>query len=304
MSDLVIEVDELYKSYGDTHAVRGASFSVESGRIFGLIGANGCGKSSTIRMLLGLSEPKRGESRVFGENSLTMARRTRQRIGYLSETPIEDHGLPLSGLLRYYSSFFEAWDWKLVEALTERMQVKTDRPLDDMSAGERRRCELVLTLAHNPDLLVLDDPAVGLDATVRRDFLYTALELARDEGKTILFTSHVLHDVERIVDSLAIMREGKVCVQDDLDEILACTKRIVFRDGTSSSIATVAGELSREQRGRDLIVVTQGFDAAMERELRPQASVEIEAMNLEDIFCEVTQSGATANAGAEGREEG
>lgn len=298
MSDLVIRARELHKSFGETKAVRGVSFDVEAGRLFGLIGTNGAGKSSTIRMLLGLSRPDSGSVEVYGEDALRMSRATRRRIGYLSETPIEDHGLPLSALLRYYSSFFPAWDWKRVQALTDRMKVKTDRALTDMSAGERRRCELVLTLAHDPDLLILDDPAVGLDATVRRDFLWAALELARDCGKTIVFTSHVLHDVERIVDSVVILREGVVHAQDDLDTLLARTKRLVYRDTDTSTVAPVKGEVSREQRGRDLVIVTERFDESLARTARAGAA-EVENMNLEDIFCEISTTGLAAKGQGE-----
>ena len=106
MSDLAIQVSGLHKSYGTTDAVRGIDFEVEQGRIFGLVGTNGAGKSTTIRMMMGLARPDQGTVHVFGEESTRMARATRQRIGYLSEDSIEDHGLPLSGLLRYYSAFF------------------------------------------------------------------------------------------------------------------------------------------------------------------------------------------------------
>ena len=286
MSEIAIQVTDLHKSYGSTEAVRGISFDVERGRIFGLVGANGAGKSSTIRMLMGLSRPDGGSARIFGEEATRMERTTRQRIGYLSEDEIEDHGLPLSGLLRYYSAFFPTWDWDRVKALTERIDVPTDRPLDDMSAGQRRRCELVLTLAHDPDLLILDDPTVGLDATVRRDFLWAALELARDEGKTIVFTSHVLHDVERIVDTVAILREGRLAACDQLDALLTRTKRIILRDAQSGEVEALPGELSREQRGRDLTVVTERFGPGFETNLRQRFDASVEDLNLEELFCE------------------
>lgn len=294
MSELAIQVTDLHKSYGKTEAVRGVDFEVEQGRIFGLVGVNGAGKSSTIRMMMGLSKPDRGTVRIFGEEATRMARGTRKRIGYLSESSIEDHGLPLSGLLRYYSAFFGGWDWHRVAELTSRLEVPTDRPLDDMSAGQRRRCELVLTLAHDPDLLVLDDPTVGLDATVRRDFLWAALELARDEGKTIVFTSHVLHDVERIVDSVGILRNGRLVACDELDTILGRTKRLVLRDTDSRDLEEVQGELSREQRGRDLILVTEQFGPELERELRGSRDAIVENLNLEELFCEFAATGATS----------
>ncbi|MEM6674620.1 MAG: ABC transporter ATP-binding protein [Planctomycetota bacterium] len=286
MSDAVIQAAGLRKSYGDKEAVRGLDFEVERGRIFGLIGPNGAGKSSTIRMLMGLSRPDEGSVRVFGEEATRMQRATRQRIGYLSEQSIEDHGLPLSGLLRYHSAFFPTWDWDRVDELARRIDVPRDRPLDEMSAGQRRRCELVLTLAHDPDLLVLDDPTVGLDATVRRDFLWAALELARDDGKTIVFTSHVLHDVERIVDTVAILRDGRLAAYDELDALLGRTKRVVLRDAAGAEVPTLDGELSRESRGSDLVVVTERFDDALERELRGRHDAIVENLNLEELFCE------------------
>ncbi|MEM9378957.1 MAG: ABC transporter ATP-binding protein [Planctomycetota bacterium] len=286
MSETAIRATGLHKSYGDKEAVRGLDFEVERGRIFGLIGPNGAGKSSTIRMLMGLSRPDRGSVEVFGEEAMRMHRPTRQRIGYLSEQSVEDHGLPLSGLLRYHSAFFPSWDWDRVDELVRRIDVPRDRPLDDMSAGQRRRCELVLTLAHDPDLLVLDDPTVGLDATVRRDFLWAALELARDDGKTIVFTSHVLHDVERIVDTVAILRDGRLAAYDELDALLARTKRVVLRGASSSEVATLDGELSREARGADLVVVTERFDDELERTLRGRHDAVVEHLNLEELFCE------------------
>jgi ABC-2 type transport system ATP-binding protein len=286
MSETAIRATGLHKSYGDKEAVRGLDFEVERGRIFGLIGPNGAGKSSTIRMLMGLSRPDRGSVEVFGEEATRMQRSTRQRIGYLSEQSVEDHGLPLSGLLRYHSAFFPTWDWDRVDDLVRRIDVPKDRPLDELSAGQRRRCELVLTLAPDPDLLVLDDPTVGLDATVRRDFLWAALELARDDGKTIVFTSHVLHDVERIVDTVAILREGRLAAYDELDALLGRTKRVVLRGAASDEVPALDGELSRETRGADLIVVTERFDDDLERALRGRHDAVVENLNLEELFCE------------------
>ena len=276
MSELAIQATGLHKSYGDKEAVAGLDLEVERGRIFGLIGPNGAGKSATIRMLMGLSRPDSGSVRVFGEEAMRMERATRQRIGYLSEQSVEDHGLPLSGLLRYHSAFFPTWDWDCVDELVRRIAVPRDRPLDEMSAGQRRRCELVLTLAHDPDLLVLDDPTVGLDATVRRDFLWAALELARDDGKTIVFTSHVLHDVERIVDTVAILRDGRIAANDELDALLG-----------------------RTSRGSDLILVTERFDDALERRLRRQHEAVVENLNLEELFCEHASVGETVEETAE-----
>src|SRR5262245_33052234 len=184
----VIRVEGLSRSFGATEAVRGLSFAVRAGSIFGLLGPNGSGKTTTIRLLLGLLRPDAGASFVFGEDSRRLSQRCRQRIGYLSEEPFPYQNWTLEQVLRFVATFFPAWDWAHTNALVQRFGVPTRQALVWMSAGQRRLAELLLVLAQRPDLLILDDPAVGLDVTVRREFLWAALEIARDEGKAVLFT--------------------------------------------------------------------------------------------------------------------
>src|SRR5262245_22155396 len=154
----VIEVEGLCRSFGHLEAVRDLTFAVEPGTVFGLLGLNGSGKTSTIRMLLGLLRPDRGTARVLGEDSQSLSPDCRQRIGYLSEEAFPYQDLPLPSLLRFVSAFFPRWDWAYTNDLIERFSPPLDRPLTVMSLGERRKCELLLVLAQKPDLLILDDP--------------------------------------------------------------------------------------------------------------------------------------------------
>jgi ABC-2 type transport system ATP-binding protein len=289
MSGAVVEAASLKKRLGTSDAVSDVSLCVPEGSIFGLVGRNGAGKTTTIRLLLGLLRPDAGRSSVFGEDSLALSRDCRRRNGYLSEEPFPYDDLPLPGLLRFVSAFFPNWDWDHAESLAKRLDVPRDRTLKQMSRGERRRAELLLVLAQKPDLLVLDDPWLGIDAAARREFLCTTLELARDEGKTVLFTSHVLSDVERIVDHVVILDKGVVRSGGTLDEIKSRTKRLVLGvDGVDPATVVVPGEVSRRVDGGELVVVTEAFSSALEEKLRGRLThVDVTHLNLEEIFCEL-----------------
>ncbi|MCE9634561.1 MAG: ABC transporter ATP-binding protein [Planctomycetes bacterium] len=283
----VVRADGLRRKYDDHEALRGVTFSVPEGCVYGLVGRNGSGKTTTIRLLLGLLRPDDGASSVFGEDSLALSAATRRRIGYLSEEDFPYDDLPVPELLRWLSAFFPAWNWDRVERWTKRFDVSPTQDLKSMSKGERRRAELLLVLAQDPDLLILDDPALGLDVTVRREFLGAALEISRDEGKTVLFTSHVLTDMERVVETVALLEDGTVRTEARLDDLKASTKRLVFPDGANASIV-VPGEVTRRVERGDLVVVTEAFGDAIERRLREACpALQVEDLNLEEIFVEV-----------------
>jgi ABC-2 type transport system ATP-binding protein len=283
----VIEARDLSRTFGKVEAVKGLSFTVPPGSVYGLLGKNGSGKTTTIRLLLGLLRPDSGASSVLGEDSARLSPGCRQRIGYLSEEPFPYNDLPMPALLRFVSAFFPYWDWDYSTDLVKRFAVPLDRPLKALSLGERRKCELLLVLAQKPDLLILDDPALGLDVTVRREFLWAALEVARTEGKAVLFTSHVLTDVERVVDTIGVLDGGRLKLQAPLEELKERTKRLVFSlpgEGMPEP-APVAGELSRERKGKDVLVVTAGYTPQLEAGLRHTAYLTaVEDLNLEDIF--------------------
>lgn len=287
MNRVAIRTEVLTKSFDAVEAVRDLTFSVREGSVFGLLGANGCGKTTTIRLLLGLLQPDSGSSTVLDADSRALPAAVRRRIGYLSEEPFEYDALPVPDLLAWLSAFFPAWNWDRAERWVRRFDVPRDRKLSAMSKGERRRAELLLVLAQDPDLLVLDDPALGLDASVRRDFLGAALEIVRDEGKTVLFTSHVLTDVERVVDSVAFLDRGTLRSSGSLDEIKARTKRLVLPGSASGGGHVIPGEVARRADGADLVVVTEAFSDALEQRLRAGApDLVVEDLNLEEIFVE------------------
>lgn len=285
----VVVARGLSKRMGGLEAVRDVTFDVARGSVYGLVGRNGSGKTTTLRLLLGLLRPDAGSSSVLGADSMDLPADVRRRIGYLSEEEFPYDDLPVPETLQWLSAFFPAWDWDRAERWVRRFDVPREQKLSEMSKGERRRAELILVLAQGPDLLVLDDPALGLDATVRRDFLAASLEIVRDEGATVLFTSHVLTDVERVVDTVAFLDRGAVRSAGALDEVKARTKRLVLPGAAARADGVVVpGEVRRRVEGGDLVVVTEAFGAPLEARLRvAHSGVVIEDLNLEELFVEV-----------------
>jgi ABC-2 type transport system ATP-binding protein len=231
---------------------------------------------------------------VLGDDSRRLSPECRRRIGYLSEEPFPYNDLPLPALLRFVATFFPDWDWDHADELVRRFRPPLDRSLQTMSVGERRKSELLLVLAQKPDLLILDDPASGLDVTVRREFLWAALEVARTEGKAVLFTSHVLSDVERVVDTVGILEGGRLSVQASLEDLKGRTKRLVFASPPDPAAPPpVAGELTRSRAGRDVVVVTDAYSPELEERLRRDAGLSaVEDLNLEDIFVAHVETGS------------
>lgn len=292
----VLSARGLGKRFGAVQAVRDLSFAVERGSVFGLLGKNGAGKTTTIQLLLGLLRPDAGSSSILGEDSLALSQAVRRRVGYLSESGFEFDDLPLPYLVRYYAAFFERWDWDYTNELARRLAVPQDRPLNVLSVGERRKCELLLVLAQKPDLLILDDPALGLDTTVRREFLWAALDAAREQGSAVLFTSHVLTDVERVVDTVGLMQDGTMRLVAPLDDLKERTKRLILP--ADADAGPIPGECTRSHSGREVAIVTTAFTPELLDRLRQRAGfVGVEDMNLEDIFCDLVGGGpARANA--------
>jgi ABC-type multidrug transport system ATPase subunit len=288
----MIKAEGLTRRFGSVEAVHNLSFHVESGSVYGLLGKNGSGKTTAIRLLLGLLWPNAGQSWVLGEDSLHLSPPCRQRIGYVSESGLPYDTLPMPALVRFVRGWFPQLDWRHTNELLQRFVVPTDRPLKQMSRGERRLCELILELAKQPDVLILDDPAVGLDVTVRREFLGATLDMAREEGKAVFFTSHVLSDVERVVDTVGILERGRLLVQASLEDLKTRTKRLIFtRSGADTVVPPVVeGEICRTEKGRDVVIVTGAYTPELEAHLRKTTGlIIVEGMNLDEIFIALTE---------------
>ncbi|HYF26848.1 MAG TPA: ABC transporter ATP-binding protein [Baekduia sp.] len=214
----VIETDRLTKRYGDARGIEQVSMDVRRGEVYGFLGPNGAGKTTTIRTLLDLLHPTSGAATLFGLDSRRDSRAIRARTGNLPGDFAYDDRLTGSELLRLFADVRGLDGLGSAPALAERFEADLDRPLGDLSRGNRQKIGLIQALFHAPELLVLDEPTSGLDPLMQEEFLQVVAE-HREAGGTALVSSHVLDEVERLCDRVGIIREGRLIAVEDVEEM-------------------------------------------------------------------------------------
>ncbi len=219
MSEPVIRVSELTRRFGATTALASVSLSVTRGVVHGLVGANGAGKTTLIQHILGLLRAKSGSVRVFGLDPVADPVAVLSRIGYLSEERDLPGWMRVDELIRYSRAFYPAWDDGYAAELQHTFALDPRARIRDLSKGEKARAGLVIALAYRPELLVLDEPSSGLDPIVRRDILAAVLRTIADEGRTVLFSSHLLDEVEQVADHVTMISHGRIALTAPLDAI-------------------------------------------------------------------------------------
>lgn len=215
----VIEVHRLTKFYGKARGIIDVSFEVEEGEIFGFIGPNGAGKTTTIRLLLGLIFPTRGEARIFGKDVVRFGPEIRRYVGYLPSEVFYYEGMRVIDLLRYSASFYPGDHTRRLYELAEYMELELDRKVEDLSYGNRKKVGIVQGLLHNPRLLFLDEPTLGLDPLMQRRFFDLIRRENQEKGVTIFFSSHILSEVQRLCNRVGIIREGRIVEIADIQTL-------------------------------------------------------------------------------------
>ncbi len=238
----VISVKGLSQRYGNGRLIYDdLSFEVPKGRILGLLGKNGTGKTTTINILMGYLRPLRGECRIFGEDITSLSSATRSRIALLIEGHVQYSFMTISGIEKFYSKFYPRWNREAYYELMKKLQVSEGQKIASMSCGQRSQVALGLILAQNADLLVLDDFSLGLDPGYRRLFIDYLREFAKAEEKTVFMTSHIIQDLERLIDDCIILDYGKILTQMPIKKLL--TEFVHYRFHTpSDATAFEAGE--------------------------------------------------------------
>jgi ABC-2 type transport system ATP-binding protein len=228
-TDAIVAIDHLSRTFGGKKALDDVSFSVERGTVFGLVGENGAGKSTLIKHLLGLWRAERGTVRVFGLDPVAEPAAVLGRIGYLSEEPDLPGWMRVDELLRYTQGFYPNWDVRHAEGLREQFALDPTARVKTLSKGQRAKLGLIAAEAHRPDLLLLDEPSSGLDPVVRRDILEAIIRTVTDAGRTVIFSSHLLDEIERVSDHLAMLHRGRLRLCAPLEEIKERHRRIVLQ---------------------------------------------------------------------------
>jgi ABC-2 type transport system ATP-binding protein len=219
MSQPVIEVTDLTRRFGATTALDRVSVSMERGAVYGLVGANGAGKTTLIRHILGLLRAESGSVRVFGLDPVADPVAVLSRIGYLSEENDLPAWMRVDELIRYTRAFYPQWDDAYAEELRQTFALDPAARIRTLSKGQKARAGLLIALAYRPELLVLDEPSSGLDPIVRRDILGAVIRTIAHEGRTVLFSSHLLDEVEEVADHVTMISQGNIVLSAPLDEI-------------------------------------------------------------------------------------
>jgi len=242
--DTVIKLEHVFRRYGAKVALNDITFSIPRGGVLGLVGANGAGKTTLIRHVLGLLRAQKGQVRVFGLNPVTRQVEVLRRLGYLSEDRDLPPWITVGELLRYTRVLYPSWDPLYAEQLREQFQLPASARVRTLSKGELAKAGLLVALAHRPELLVLDEPSSGLDPLVRRELLEAIVRAVGDEGRTVLFSSHLLDEVARVSDRVAMLNAGRLVLHGELDEIMESHRRVVIRVGQPSPPPILPGALS------------------------------------------------------------
>src|SRR5213593_3607225 len=219
MSDPVIAVSALTRRYGARTALAAVTLAFPRGAVYGLVGANGAGKTTLIKHILGLLRAESGSVRVFGLDPVADPVGVLSRIGYLSEENDLPGWMRVEELIRYSRAFYRGWDDAYAEELRQAFALDPKAKIKSLSKGQRARAGLLIALAHRPELLVLDEPSSGLDPIVRRDILGAVIRTIAHEGRTVLFSSHLLDEVEQVADHVTMLSSGRLVLSAPLDEI-------------------------------------------------------------------------------------
>ena len=221
MSDSVIDVFGLTRRFGDHTALESVGLTIPRGGVYGLVGANGAGKTTLIKHVLGLLRAESGSVRVFGRDPVADPVAVLSRTGYLSEENDLPGWMRVGELMRYSRAFYPSWDDGYAEELRTAFALDPGATIRTLSRGQKARAGLLAALAYRPELLVLDEPSSGLDPIVRRDIVGAVIRTIADEGRTVLFSSHLLDEVEQVADHVTMIDRGRIVLSAPLDEIRA-----------------------------------------------------------------------------------
>lgn len=293
MNEIVLETQGLTKYYGSTLAVDHLDLKVPRGCICGFLGRNGAGKTTAIKLMLGFLAPTAGSSKLLGCDSTALTPEIRQRIGYVTEGHRLFRWMSIAELERFQRAFFpEQWDKTLFADMIEYFELSRKKKIKHLSNGQRAQVSLSLALAPKPELLIMDDPTLGLDAAIRRQFLEGMIELIMRQGRTVLFSSHILADVERVADRIAVIDKGVLRANCSLEQFRTAVKKVIF--SFADSVPTevdIEGLLHCRRSEKQLELTLVGTEEAQIAEWAKSAGAEeyhVAKMNLEDQFIEFT----------------
>jgi ABC-2 type transport system ATP-binding protein len=295
-----VETSHLSYRPGKSFALEDVSLHVPTGSIYGFLGPNGAGKTTTIRLLLGLLKPAGGSITVLGESIPRQVCRALERIGYVPERPHLHLSLTVEESLRFHSAFYPRWNGPWAEELRGRFSLENGRGLRDLSKGEMGKLMILLALAQTPELLVLDEPTDGLDPVVRRELLSALLDYVSNSQATVLISSHLVHELERVCDWVGVVDRGRLLTEVPMHAFKSGIKRLRVGQAPRVHLDAPFNVLAREPHGsEDEVWSVRGWEPHMAQYFASQRSQlrEVIDLDLEDAFVELLRTARLDPAG-------
>lgn len=287
MSDYIIKMNEVVKSYGNSFALNKLNMNVPQGSVYGLLGKNGAGKTTALRICMSLLKITSGNVNVLGVNPWNMPINIKQDIGYSSDSMQLIPWLKVADILSYNGSFYKNWDKEYVNQWVKRLNLSLDKRVFQLSRGNRQKLALAMAIGHKPKLLILDEPAGGLDPVARKEFLESIIELIHESGTTILISSHSLDDLERISDYIGIIENGSMKLETNLEDLKDSTKQVTIFSSKSIENFSNNNLIYSESKNNQFTGIFKNWNDESYSKLKekfPDSNIEVNSMKLEDIF--------------------
>jgi ABC-2 type transport system ATP-binding protein len=291
MTDNAIRICDLTVRYGRTLAVDNVVLNVAKGSVYALVGRNGAGKSSLVRCLLGEQKPDHGTSTLFGEDAWSRRAALMQRIGIVTEEADAPPEMKVSSIARFCSRLYDRWDQGSVETRLRTFGVPMSSRFGSLSKGQKKQVSLALALANSPELLVLDDPTLGLDVVARRSLFEEVIGDLADRGTTIFITTHDLSGVETFADRVGMMENGRLVLDEEVDALKSRFRRIRFATQPVAIDTAVLRTTVMRRWGAGAEAIVSNYDDLAFERMRSASNIgaaEVEAMSLEEIFIAIS----------------
>jgi ABC-type multidrug transport system ATPase subunit len=284
MSEPAIQLLNVRKNFAHNAVLRGVNLAIERGQIFALLGRNGAGKTTAIRLLLGLLNRDGGSISVLGRDPQQEPLAVRAAVGFLAEDQQMFGWMTIAELLGFMAPFYPTWDRSLADHFAKEFELPRGQRIKNLSKGQNVRLGLVLALAHRPHLVILDDPALGLDPIMRKEFNRDLIAHLQGEGTTVLYSSHLLYEVEPIADAVAILHDGMIIKQAATDVLRADVKQLVFTADDYAEQASTLKSLDVLRQRAEVAVTIENAGATIERLTAANVRHRVVDLNLDDIF--------------------
>lgn len=291
MTESVLKMCGVTKRFKQKTVLDQLDFSVPRGSVTGLLGKNGAGKTTLLKCALGLQSPQVGTITVLGEDSRLLSGNAKARLAYVPQEVSLYPWMKIRQVVAYTAAFYPRWNTPLIERLIKEWEINPEDKVGPLSTGLLQKLGILLALGHEPELLVLDEPVASLDPAARRQFLATLLDIALDGERTVLFSTHITSDLERVADRVAILKEGRIVYDDELALLKESVKRlrVSVPSALPDELKKLPGMLHCEANGKTAVFSLRGFQVDLPERLAREwsAEVSVEDLNLEEIFLEL-----------------